>query len=120
MKEQVVSYEISMVIKNKGFDIKTECSYFDYEDVDFEFDDMGRLAEVVDSSKFGELDFTNSINIGRFGHSKIPVLMVITAQYLAPTQSLLQKWLREAHDIHVYVSYEFESYRSYVVVNNTV
>jgi hypothetical protein len=46
--------------------------------------------------------------------------MVITAQYLAPTQSLLQKWLREVHDIHVYVSYEFESYRSYVVVNNTV
>lgn len=108
MKEQIVSYEIAMVIKNKGFNVRTEYSYFDYHDVEFDFDDMGHIYEVGVDYKFGELELSNVY------------YQDIESQYYAPTQSLLQKWLREVHNIHVYVSYEFDSYRSYVVVNNVV
>jgi len=30
--------------------------------------------------------------------------------YLAPTQSLLQKWLREEHNIHIEISYDYITY----------
>lgn len=40
------------------------------------------------------------------------------AVYLAPTQSLLQKWLREKHEIHLIVQSTFSSTDTYITYVN--
>lgn len=33
----------------------------------------------------------------------------------APTQEMLQKWLREEHNLHIQVEVDFQSYSSYII-----
>lgn len=44
---------------------------------------------------------------------------IVEGYYLAPTQSLLQKWLRELHKIHICIDfwYEGDTYFTYVFRN---
>ena len=86
MKEQKVSFKTAKLAKEKGFD--WECTdgygsegteYFleDYEDGDILFDNWNHLEYRYESDR--------------------------TCCISAPTQSLLQKWLREKHNYHLWI-----------------
>lgn len=76
MKDELVGIVIAKLAKDKKFDIQTEkywCNYY-----------IGEPHNKWKLLPFSEL----SLN---------------WAEYPAPTQSLLQRWLRETHEIHVEV-----------------
>lgn len=70
MEEQLISFEVAKLAKEKGFDIHCRNHFTDigecYENIDFPYNSC-------------------------------------TESLFAPTQSLLQKWLREVHGIHIKV-----------------
>jgi len=75
MKEQLISFETAKLAKEKGFEFRTPNAYvFRYKEHEKE-------------------DYQASI-------TKKPLVCDIPA----PTQSLLQKWLRDVHELDVYVS----------------
>ena len=83
MKEQLISSETAKLAKEKGFDkvlYITNISYFYYDDF---------LS-------------TGSNSLVTYRYKERPNI------YLAPTQSLLQKWLREIHGIEVWVTPLFD------------
>ena len=96
MKEQIISFEVAKLAKEKEFDEYCFRGYkvntkklISISDIDFEEvihqRDLGN-----DHSVFEELFFKNSQVINNYS---------ITA----PTQSLLQKWLREKHELSIEV-----------------
>lgn len=74
MEEQLITFETAKLAKDKGFDwIISDDKFYDYS---------------------GELDFTfQGYDEGVTENGRTP----------APTQSLLQKWLREEHEIYIEV-----------------
>jgi len=91
MEEKLVSYELAMLAKESGFDILCEFAY--------------QKGEVVCDTRFSE-------------HFNWNILSHVDAS--APTQSLLQKWLRDKHEIHVFIipcePYSFSKYKDMDVV----
>ena len=79
--EEICTYEVCKLAKEKGFNVPTECYYHIYDDV---IEAQNSLEMTGD----GCADFYNSLNQCRCA---------------APTQSLLQRWLREEKKIEVYV-----------------
>ena len=78
MQEQLVSFKVAKLAKEKGFDIPVLNCY----------NENGELGDVeslcfVNYNQFKDVDGSN------------------TNMYSAPTKSLLQKWLREKHNILV-------------------
>lgn len=73
MKEELISFKTAKLAKEKGFDIDTTQRY------------VFRYAEH--ESKY---------YVGRLTDNPLQ------CDILAPTQSLLQRWLREVHNINVY------------------
>jgi hypothetical protein len=76
MKEQLVSLDIAKLAKEKGFDVPTYGKY------------------LSTSEGYEVNEYLRHIN----GHRNYP-----SDDYSAPTQSLLQKWLREVHEIYLLV-----------------
>lgn len=77
MEDQVVSFETAKLAKEKGFDISTNkywCNYY----IDEPFNKWKLLPTEELSISFME--------------------------FAAPTQSLLQKWLREVHNLVITIS----------------
>lgn len=87
MEDQLITFETAKLAKEKGFD--WDCRYAYDND---EYFDPG-----IDWK--GEEFFTNYdiINASNNGYNA----------YLAPTQSLLQRWLRECKDIIVTIDYNY-------------
>jgi hypothetical protein len=90
MQEQLITFETAKLAKEKGFNICTKKVFVETLEHTLE---MGRGGDctfpyhaprVLDSGKFEEYDIIHCN---------------------APTQSLLQKWLREVHNIHLNVEY---------------
>jgi hypothetical protein len=80
MKDQLISYETAIIAKEKGFDIPIMQSGQVY------CTELKEIMTIVDSNairNWNDSKFTNICS--------------------APTQSLLQKWLREEHDIHLMI-----------------
>ena len=75
MKEELITFETAKLAKQKGFNLS---SYNWYRE--------------RDKSLYGTL--------GNRGGVEPPVVQSI-GRYVAPTQSLLQRWLREKYNIHV-------------------
>jgi hypothetical protein len=77
MEEQLVTFETAKLAKEKGFHWKAKCYHSD--------------------GTFQNRDQLTNYNNKMFVHGD---------EYLisAPTQSLLQKWLREVHNLNVWVS----------------
>ena len=88
MQEQFITLETAKSLKTCDFEVKTEKFYCDnYEGLCSESEEL----------------LTTGINViydvnNEFGEGE---------RYYAPTQSLLQKWLREEHQIHVHSKIEF-------------
>lgn len=79
MKEQLIEFETAKLAKQKGFDWDSYVYYLPDESI-YQTDDPK--------------DYNN-----KFGRS---------GTYSAPTQSLLQKWLREKHELHIALQRIFE------------
>ena len=85
MEEELISFETAKLAKEKKFNIPCENFYIEYID-----DDVADLFNYEEQrgSGYAELYINNQ-----------------EFKYSAPTQSLLQKWLREVHNIFVSCSY---------------
>lgn len=86
MEEQIIGFELAKLVKEKGFNWEIR-TYFDFK-------------------KFGikPVEFFNKLNANNFSHWDFNLNKKINAGYIsAPTQSLLQKWLREKHNIHIQI-----------------
>ena len=84
MKEQLIEFETAKLAKEKGFDFVTPIFW--------------RVSEsmCVDKNHFGSTEKIQLVNCGNQNETD-------WTDYPAPTQSLLQKWLRDEHDIDVYI-----------------
>lgn len=85
MQDELVTYETAKLAKQKGFDESTIYPYLSNGKLDLDRNDL------MDGSVLF-IDWNNKNMADIRGE-------VIAAS----TQSLLQKWLREIHNIHVYV-----------------
>ena len=81
MEEQLVGFETAKLAKEKGFNYTTSCGYTEESDIyrPFYWESYCEANRIV--LKEDSLD------------EYVP--------YLAPTQALLQRWLREVHNIDV-------------------
>jgi hypothetical protein len=80
MKEQIVSFETAKLAKEKGFDVP-----------------IMQMLQVYHITT-GKIDmYLTSNRVSNWNDNKYVEICS------APTQSLLQKWLREVHNIHIIV-----------------
>jgi hypothetical protein len=86
MKEKLINFETAKLAKEKGFDLDT----FQY------YHNKGRLHDTL-NPKYEDGSSMPT------GHSSSLNWNSLKKHYSAPTQSLLQKWLREVHGIIVQV-----------------
>jgi len=106
MEEDLISFETAKLAKEKGFDISTHSYYF--EDNKFKENSIkGTNGYYGDEYEFNLSEFNENWNDKWltkkdgdrcFGCSKQQGYL---ETFSAPTQSLLQKWLREVHGIYV-------------------
>ena len=80
--EEICTYEVCKLAKEKGFNVPTDRYYHIYDDV---IEAQNSLEMTGD----GCADFYNSLNRCRCA---------------APTQSLLQRWLREEKALHIQIT----------------
>lgn len=110
MEEQVISFETAKLAKEKEF--KEECLHYYFEDAEFRQhkieDTYGYYGEEY-TVEYEELlnnwndKFLIKKNGDRcFGCKKTNGYL---ETFSAPTQSLLQKWLREEHRLHICIAY---------------
>lgn len=86
MEEQLINFETAKLAREKGFDVDNRENHYFY------------------CFPNGKLDKFKYLSVG-YGDD-----------VLAPTQSLLQKWLREVHNLHVVVKrISYSGYTSLIV-----
>ena len=91
MEEELITLQTAKLAKEKGFDVRCEKAYFE----------TGR--HILETIRDGEITFPYKpprILKRNYGDE----FTIFIAE--APTQSLLQKWLREEYNIIVLVDYE--------------
>lgn len=89
MKEQLVSFETAKLAKEKGFNIPTT-----------QFYKSGKKPYLTEVEGYMTDQFVvSNWNNGNGSYPTRPEDVSCSA----PTQSLLQKWLREVHNIHIIV-----------------
>jgi hypothetical protein len=86
MKDQLVSFKVAQLAKEKGF----ACDCLNYWGINTE---MNLEPELQASFSRHASNYNHDINKGQ--------------AISAPTQSLLQRWLRDAHDIIITISFGF-------------
>jgi hypothetical protein len=94
MKDQLVEFKTAKLAKEKGFD--QSCSYYythKYGKSEYLRKEHGKLKEFEAKDEYGD-----KIGVYYRKNSKGQPHIVI-----APTQTLLQKWLREEYNIHIYI-----------------
>lgn len=86
MKEEIISFETAKLAKEKGFSLNetTGIRFFCDRDKNEILMDTGSLADAYSEIFYDE-----------------------TEDLLAPTQSILQRWLREKHLLHIIISPSF-------------
>jgi len=85
--EALISFNTAKLAKEKGFDIPCIATY---KDAELYHHKSKRYIDLSMSKKWIEEPIKNSAMLD----AKVP-------RYSAPTQSLLQKWLRDVHNIHI-------------------
>ena len=98
MKDEIVNFRTALLAYNKGFHDKISCingkNYYNYKG-ELNGDSSEELKDYLNAKK-------EDRNPDDF-YLSIP----------APTQSLLQRWIREKHKIHIDVSYLDNIYNFY-------
>ena len=94
MKEELISFETAKLAKERGFEEFVSYCYLENEELYGTYslmnEDDSAFIDIMDGN---ELENHNSSDFDR---------------YSAPTQSLLQKWLREKHHLIITVAYQYE------------
>lgn len=85
MKDEIVSFEVAKLAKEKGFDEACEYGFIIYRD-----------GSYVDHQDWGKRGNRNSHHDSTCA--------------AAPTQSLLQRWLREKYDIQIEIQWDSVTY----------
>jgi len=85
MKETLIGFQVAKLAKEKGFDLKCSSHWSTYDN-DGLLNNFLRIEE-------GARDY-NKHEFAYISNKKEEL-------FSAPTQSLLQKWLREKHNIHI-------------------
>ena len=91
MQEQIISFETAKLAKEKGFqELVSNCYYNEklFGSYAMMSEDDSAFIDVMDGN---ELENHNHIDFEN--------------RFSAPTQSLLQKWLREKHNIHIEINF---------------
>jgi hypothetical protein len=86
MKDELISFGTAKLAKKKKFN--------EWCDTYFDVDKFSRIGSDFDVDKFSRIG-------SDYGNSFPDIL------YYQPSQSLLQRWLREVHNIHVEVTSNF-------------
>jgi len=92
----IITFKTAKLAKDKGFNLNSQAFYGCDDPVSGE------------SNKLILRDWEKWINFGKEDSTQDG-----TAIYSAPTQSLLQKWLREVHGIHIVIIPTVTSYWTY-------
>jgi len=85
MEDQLVSFETATLAKEKGFNIQFPSFYHVYANGTYKLYDYRH--KTIMTSTFSDIRSAADTNQNYYR--------------TAPTQSLLQKWLREIHNIHI-------------------
>jgi hypothetical protein len=95
MQEQLISFETAKLAKEKNFEIGVNQSYIIYKE-SYNYDDDPNHRE---SYKVNDVEINSHYHVNNY--KGIDLSNELYEAYSAPTQSLLQKWLREIHNIYV-------------------
>jgi hypothetical protein len=110
MEEQLINFDTAKLAKEKGYFNGIYKSYTQYH-INYDYDDDPNHPE---SYKKNEIRFNGSFfHINNF--EKNDYSNEYYTIYEAPTQSLLQKWLREKHGIHILVEPSCEKVPKYLL-----
>ena len=96
MKEQIISFELAKKIKDKGFGVPS--SYHYEHSLTEQMDEDGSKTGTFGWEK-GEVTLESGYFINN--HKDIDYSGKNWYMCSAPTQSLLQKWFRDNHKLHV-------------------
>lgn len=97
MNEQLISFETAKLAKDKGFQELVSNCYHNkklFGSYAMMSEDDSAFIDIMDGN---ELENHNHIDFIDFED-----------RFSAPTQSLLQKWLREKHHLIIIVAYQYE------------
>ena len=86
MKEQLISFETAKLAKEKGFSERVRFIWYD-----------NKMKPFIEDNLIREYGYIPGEWNGNMHYKKDPSETYTSA----PTQSLLQKWLREEHNIHI-------------------
>lgn len=98
MKDELISFETAVLAKEKGFNLKVLNYYVENYRAG---DDFILISDIGDLLQVG-----GNIHDPYEDHNNVNYIF---KRYSVPTQSLLQRWLREVHGLHV--SPELQWYR---------
>jgi hypothetical protein len=90
MKDEIVSFETAKLAKAKGFNIETIYSY------------KQPVVTKRGTSEKENRDYR--IEKTEYEYSSFTEIAYPNEDFYAPTQSLLQKWLRDNHKLHAYIT----------------
>jgi hypothetical protein len=93
MQEQLITFETAKLAKEKNFEIGVNQSYIIYKE-SYNYDDDPNHRE---SYKVNDVEINSHYHVNNY--KGIDLSNELYEAYSAPTQSLLQKWLREVHGI---------------------
>lgn len=97
MDDTLISFETAVLAKQKGFDEETQSFY--HKNGELSDSDETCDAGCEGGMRFSQHFFKYNSNKG-----------YIHGVFACPTQSLLQRWLREVHNIHITLTYDFITY----------
>jgi len=97
MKDELVTFETAKLLKEKKFNLGGQFSYTEYLKTHKSDNPSFRM-------KKGEVELDSSFYFIN-NHPACDISNKNYIIYAAPTQSLVQRWLREIHNILVFVNY---------------
>lgn len=95
MKDELITFKTAKLAKEKGFDELCLCCYAYSPQYSYSRNEKC-LESAINMTGNLYFDSDDMVNAEKNGYTT----------WLAPTQSLLQRWLREAHSIHINIWYE--------------
>ena len=101
MKDELIKFETAKLAKEKCFDVP--CNHYIYTSKALKIVNKNREGLTGDKNTFKEnhtFSQKDRLHKGRMVSRNSHLTTIST-----PTQSLLQKWLREEHDIHLVIQY---------------
>ena len=93
MEEQLISFETAKLAKEKGLKINTKFNYYNIPSY---------MEMQYGSGKYHDDELGETLIEEKIGYlSEYKPNEYVSEVFSAPTQSLLQKWLRDKHNLHI-------------------